>query len=50
MGEIGVIVDVTHPYHYSTNVGTNADVSSDARYLVTKNGTTRVSGEAIHPC
>lgn len=48
--ETGVIVDVTHPYHYSTNDGTNADVSSDARYLVTKDGTTRVSGEDVHPC
>ena len=46
----GVVVDVTHPYHYATTDGTHADVGLDARYLVTTNGTTRVSGDDIHPC
>ena len=46
----GVVVDVTHPYHYATTDGKHADVGSDARYLVTLNDTTRVSGDDIHPC
>lgn len=45
----GVVVDVTHPYWYSTG-SSEADLGSNARYLVTENETTRLSGDDIDPC
>lgn len=45
----GVVVDVLHPYSYSTN-SSEADLGSNARYLVTENNATRVSGDNIAPC
>ena len=44
-----IIVTVQHPYSYSTD-NTEADSSSTARYRVTENGTTRLSGDEIAPC
>ncbi|WP_256295978.1 hypothetical protein [Haloarchaeobius salinus] len=44
-----IIVTVQHPYSYSTDTS-EADSSSTARYRVTENGTTRLSGDEIAPC
>jgi hypothetical protein len=46
----GVSVDVTHPYWYSTE-RTEADVASNAVYLVTADSVRRVRGERVSvPC
>lgn len=42
-------VAVTHPYWYSTEE-VEADVASDARYLVTADGVERVGGTDVSPC
>lgn len=45
----GVYVAVTHPYAYST-AEVEADVGSDARYLVTEDAVERVGGTEVSPC
>lgn len=45
----GVYVSVRHPYWYSTEE-VEADVGSEARYLVTGEATERVGGTEVSPC
>ena len=45
----GVYVAVTHPYWYSTE-DVEADVGSEARYLVTADATERIDGTEVSPC
>jgi len=45
----GVYVEVSQPYWYST-AEVEADVGSEARYLVTENDTRRLSGTDVSPC
>lgn len=45
----GVIVEVTHPYWYTTG-STHADGGSHARYRVTPGETERLDGTEIDPC
>lgn len=45
----GVYVAVKHPYSYSTEQD-EADVESDAQYLVTPDGVQRISGTTVSPC
>ncbi|QLG29685.1 hypothetical protein HUG10_18940 (plasmid) [Halorarum halophilum] len=45
----GVYVEVTHPYWYSTGRD-EADVGSNARYLVTADAVRRVGGTDVSPC
>ncbi|MFC6952384.1 hypothetical protein [Halorubellus litoreus] len=45
----GVYVNVTHPLSYATD-DEEADVATDATYLVTENETRRVSGTNVSPC
>ena len=46
----GVEVEVTHGYHFSTTGGLEADGATNARYVVTGNGTRRMQGDHINPC
>jgi hypothetical protein len=45
----GVTVEVSHPYSYRSS-DVDADVESEARYLVTENETRRVDGPDVAPC
>ncbi|WP_049986231.1 hypothetical protein [Halobellus rufus] len=45
----GVYVDVSQPFWYST-AEVDADVGSEARYLVTENDTRRLDGTDVSPC
>jgi hypothetical protein len=45
----GVTVEVSHPYSFSST-DLEADVETDARYLVTPNETRRVDGTEVTPC
>lgn len=45
----GVYVEVTHPYWYSTDRD-EADVGSNAHYLVTADAVRRVGGTDVSPC
>ncbi|RDI72762.1 hypothetical protein [Halopelagius longus] len=45
----GVVVEVTHPFWYSTEQ-VEADARSNARYLVTAEGTRRLDGDDVSPC
>lgn len=45
----GVRVEVSHPYSYSTG-DTEADLASKGAYLVTIDGTARISGDSVSPC
>lgn len=45
----GVYVAVTHPYWYATEQE-EADVGSNARYLVTDDATERLDGTEVSPC
>lgn len=45
----GVVVDVTHPYWYSIE-GEEADLVSEAFYLVNETGVRRTSGDEVSPC
>ena len=45
----GVHVAVRHPYSYSTDQA-EADVASDAVYLVTADDVDRLSGTTVSPC
>jgi hypothetical protein len=45
----GLYVDVTQPFWYST-AEVEADVSSEATYLVTRDDVARVAGREIKPC
>lgn len=48
-----VYVEVTHPYAYGQELGRGdsvSDTGSNARYVVTAEGTRRVSGDGVSPC
>ncbi|WP_336024815.1 hypothetical protein [Halobellus salinisoli] len=45
----GVYVDVSQPFWYST-AETEADVGSEAKYLVSENETRRLDGTEVSPC
>ncbi|WP_411966930.1 hypothetical protein [Haloferax sp. YSSS75] len=45
----GIVVDVTHPYWYSKE-GEEADIVSEAFYLVNETGVERTSGDDVSPC
>lgn len=45
----GVVVQVQRPYAWEKNASM-ADLSSEARYLVTENESVRLSGSSIDPC
>lgn len=45
----GVVIQVQRPYSWEKNTSI-ADLSSEARYIVTDNKTVRMSGSSITPC
>ncbi|KAB1198625.1 MULTISPECIES: hypothetical protein [Haloferax] len=45
----GVVVDVTHPYWYSKE-GEEADLVSEAFYLMNNTSVRRTSGDEVSPC